>query len=36
MGIARGLAVGQGEVINARATFEQARIERQAVYHPKT
>jgi hypothetical protein len=27
--------VGQGEVINWRANFEQADVERQIVYYPK-
>jgi hypothetical protein len=35
-GLARGLHVGQGEVISRRANFEQADVERQAVYHPKS
>lgn len=34
-GLARNLHVGQGEVINGRATFSQAMVERQSVYHPR-
>lgn len=33
-GLARGLAVGQGEVINGRTTFTAAMLERQRTYHP--
>jgi hypothetical protein len=36
MGMARGLHVGQGEVISRRAHFEQADIQRQTAYHPKS
>ncbi|HEX5691099.1 MAG TPA: hypothetical protein VFX76_13890 [Roseiflexaceae bacterium] len=35
-GIARGVHVGQGEVISRRSSFDQADIERQTVYHPKS
>jgi hypothetical protein len=35
-GLARDLVVGQGEVVSRRASFEQADIERQAAYHPKS
>jgi hypothetical protein len=34
-GLARGLQVGQGEVISQRTSFNQADVERQTVYHPK-
>jgi hypothetical protein len=34
-GLARNLAIRQGEVINGRLTFTQAMVERQSVYHPK-
>ncbi|HYF64432.1 MAG TPA: hypothetical protein VD886_16530 [Herpetosiphonaceae bacterium] len=33
-GLASGLAVGQGEVINGRAAFAMAMLERQRAYHP--
>jgi len=33
-GLARGLVVGRGEVINGRTTFVAAMLERQRTYHP--
>jgi hypothetical protein len=35
-GQARNLKVKQGEVINGQGTFDQAKIERQLVYHPRS
>jgi len=35
-GLARGLQLSRGEVINGNGDFSQAPVQRQAAYHPKT
>jgi hypothetical protein len=34
-GLARGLHLGSGEVVNGAGDFSQAPVERQAAYHPR-